>query len=275
MSESSETHSEEKMREMLREWRQGDYVLDAPSFIFCGGFDDDQPLVLPLETMGWVVVSQTCDVVGYGEGRDVVVVCPLVEATPGYLNEIRSGRTPAAAALEHAPSDGVVVDLNRFMTVSKTFLVELTRVSGFTDDAKRAAFADSLARKHGRFAFPDEFSDKVLSPLRTKLMRGHGKDSDNGNAYWSIDEIRVAGSKNWETIPVEVGFYVILKPEKERRLAKEKIQAVIKAVFDKLDWPKDFPPQAPAFTLTTLDDLTAREYVDSQKVDLDFISSSS
>jgi hypothetical protein len=64
-------------------------------------------------------------------------------------------------------------------------------VEGFTTDEARTEFARALERKHGRFAFPDEFNEDVLAKLRERILTAHGKvASDHGEAYRSIHTVR-------------------------------------------------------------------------------------
>ncbi|KPH04332.1 hypothetical protein [Rhizobium acidisoli] len=52
---------------------------------------------------GWVVLTQTCDIVNFAEGRDLVAVAPLVKAKLGLMQAVAKGTTPAAAQLENSP----------------------------------------------------------------------------------------------------------------------------------------------------------------------------
>jgi len=262
------------MLAMLRNWRQGDYTLDAPQFLVADSIEDGELVGSAVEVIGFAVVSQTCDVVNYGHDKQWVAVSPLVKVTPESYQEINGGRTPAAAALQNPPAENVVVDLNRMMTIHKSALAGLNRMPGFVTDEARSEFAACLERKHGRFAFPDVFNNGILGPLRKRIKDAHKKDSDNGKAYRSIDTVRVSASPSWESSEIEVGFRFVLAPEDRREANREAISKVIAAHLATLKWPVGYKPAKPQFILETLDDMRAKDWVESQPIDWNFISRS-
>lgn len=177
--------------ERLRSWQQGDYCLDVRQVLVVDGIENGDLVPAAGDALGFAVITQTCDIVNWGPGKEWVVVAPLVEASERLIDNVRRGTTPAFAPLERPPSSEVVVDLNQAMTLHKSLLASLTRLAGFETDGARSRFADAIGRKYGRFAFPDPFADNVLRALRTKLHKSHGKDSEQGRTYASIDSIRV------------------------------------------------------------------------------------
>ncbi|CAN7606497.1 hypothetical protein LJR245_004521 [Rhizobium leguminosarum] len=259
----------------LDKWRQGDYTVDIKQFLVVDSVEDGELVPFGLDVPGFVVISQTCDIVNFGPGKEHVVVCPLREVTESFLKEIQSGRTPVAAKLQHPPKANLVIDLNRMMTVPKSVLSTLKREVGFSDDAERNRFGEALARKHGRFAFPDDFNDEVLGAIRSKMQKWHDRDSDNGKALRSIASIRATAAPDWDAKVVEVGFRAILHPQDRRLVSNEKINDVLKSLFDGVLWPAKYNRASPLFIMQTLADLSAQDYVDSMPIDWDYLSSSS
>lgn len=252
-------------------WRQGDYSLDLRDFVVSEGIADGELDVALDAVPGVVVITQTCDIVNDAPGKEYVVLSPLKVVSEGMLREIRRGRSPSAAVLEHPPEETVVVDLSRMMTVRKSVLAVLGRVDGFSSDGRRAAFAESLERKHGRFAFPDAFSEHVLSPLRKWISNAHDKPkSEAGESYRAIRTARVQAHPHWDAENVEVVFRFILGPDMDAKRAS--VSKTIDEHLARIDWPKGFRASDPAYTLGSLRELSAAEWVSSLPIDWDFIS---
>src|SRR3954463_13249239 len=224
---ASRPEPDDALADRLQEWRQGDYVLAPRQFVEIEGVEDGDLVPVADAVIGLAVVTQTCDIVNITPGKESVVVCPLREVSRAQSANIFAGRTPGAAVLEHPPAEDVVVDLNRMMSLRKEVLVGLKRQVGFTSDAARARFAESLQRKHGRFAFPDAFNEHVLGPLKDRIATSHDKDSEHGKAYRSIQTTRVRAAPNWEADAVTVGFYFILEDEDQRVATRDKIAETI------------------------------------------------
>jgi hypothetical protein len=258
-------------RATLNTWRQGDYTTDLSGMIFADDFDADGLLGQEIEVAGWVVISQTCDIVSYGAGREYVAVCPLKKAEPAFLREVIAARTPAAAILQNPPSEEYVADLNHIMSVHKRILCRVRRQDGFVQEDARSKFADALARKYGRFAFPDDFVSEILTPLRNKLRKGYGKDNNFGRSFRSVSSIRVLAGPHWDATSVAITFKVVLEPMHNRLASIETIGATIEEALSNA-WPNKYVKSDPLFTLQTLDDMTAAEWVSSNPIDWDFIS---
>jgi hypothetical protein len=273
MTESGGGLNEEEVAK-LRHWRQGDFTLSIPQFVVIDGVDGQDFSPNGKEVVGLVAVSQTCDIVNWGEGKEWVILSPLIEVEEKIFIEVNAGRTPGGAILECAPRPNLVVDLNRMMTVHKGVLISLERQDGFKTDQGLRNFAEALERKHGRFAFPDSFNDHVLKPLRKRIKDAHEKNSENGRAYRSIQYVRVVASPSWDAQLVSVGFRFVLPNEAWREATRAEIAKVVEGHLGKITWPKGFQPETPPFTLQTLDEMTALEWTESRHVDWDFISRS-
>lgn len=258
--------------ETLLAWQQGDYSLDIPQVLLATAYENGDLVPGAGDAIGLAVVSQSCDIVNWGAGREFVAVAPLVEASETLVSNATRGTSPAFAALATPPAPNVVVDLGQVMSLHKSVLAELERKAGFESDESRARFADAIARKYGRFAFPDAFAGGVLAPLRKKLLKGHGKDSTQGRAYASIVTVRVAAVPAWDCGNAAVGFRFVL-PRKDRlQETRAVVAGVVAKLLEGIAWPPGFRPQDPPFTLMTTDEMSATDWLESQEVDWNFIS---
>ena len=257
----------------LAEWRQGDYTLSAEDFLVTDAWTEDGPQVEAIPVIGLVVITQTCDIVNVVPGKEYVTVCPLVELDAKVYESIRKGRSPAGAVLEHPPAANVVVDLGRMMSLHKSLLIRFERQDGFSTDDARMRFAETLERKHGRFAFPDAFNDQILAKLRDRVLGAHGKsDSDPGRTYRSIQAARVSALPNWDAKSVTVTFHFVLEPEGRREASRDLISRTLDDHFNRLSWPTGFMAAIPPYTLETLEEMSAAQWTQTQPVDWNFIS---
>lgn len=265
--------SEEEMK-ALADWKQGDFTLDRVLFPVISETSDDDLGVDFAETHGWAVISQTCDIVNFGPGKDYVTICPLVEAGNILLGQIRNGSTPAAAAIELADRETIVVDFGRTASLHKRALVPLTRRDGFKDDFKRSEFGQVLERRFGRFAFPDWLSTGPLKQIRDRARDKHGSNADLGLIYKAIDQFRVRGNPDLESPNAVIGFHVVVNGEKEKLTTRKAIRDELMSVAKKFNWPEQYQKEDEFFTIQTLEEMSAKEWTDSHAVDLDFISNS-
>ena len=269
----------EQVDEQLSAWRQGDCVVGEHWFLF--RTNADRPLTRDaavavaegatnVETVvrGFAVLTQTCDLVRRCARRPFVEVSPLVEVDDRVLHEIRRGRRPNYGFIPGVARHRLVADLDRVMIVEKTVLAVWERIGGCRtdDDARRLSLA--LARKRARTAFPDDFV-AFASPLVDRILRKHDKQSDEGRALRSLREIRVRAAPSWDADDVELMFWFIRDDDDP--------------ALDAIGWehyltalPKA-RPQSGRFVrvdgvVQTLDDLTARDYVESDPLDLDYLS---
>lgn len=262
-------------RAKLREWRQGDFAWDRSGFLVATQIASDgpAPALVKDSVVGLVVVSQTCDIVNFGPGKQWVVACPLVEVDEQSLPHIQAGRTPAFALVDGAPTC-TVADLGRMMSLQKKALAGMERQPGCLSDHGRRRFACALERKFGRFAFPDDFSRKVLKPLRDRIREKHGKSaSEVGRVYRSIDHVRVTASPSWlDHDKISVGFRFVVAPEETREAELSDIDEIVRAEMKRVRWPDKYRPQDPPYFISTMDDMTARDWVESIALDFNFLS---
>lgn len=264
--------------ESLREWRQGDLALEESWFVHVG--DGAAPLsdaaaeaeqgmqALTSEVDGLVVVTQTCDVVRGCVSRPYVEVAPLVRVSEADLYQVKRGRRPALATLPSIEKDHLVADLDRIMTVEKSIVASWKRTPGFVRDADGRAFAQALARKRVRFAFPDDFA-ALVRKLQGRLGDKHEKNTDEGRGLRALREIRVCASPSWHSPSIEVFFWFI-RFDADATFEGKSWAELLE------DWLK-LVPATDRFNsvegqVATLSDLTAADYVDTDPLDLDHLS---
>ena len=126
----------------------------------------------------------------------------------------------------------------------------------------------ALARKRTRCAFPNDFVD-LVSDLRERILGKHDKMSEEGHALRDLREIRVRTTPSWDASTAELMFWFIRDPDTTRPEAA-RWSAYLAAWLDMV------PPRG-RFTdvdgaATTLEDLRAQDYVESDPLDLDYLS---
>lgn len=263
----------------LYEWRQGDCVLATHWFVFrtdltrpitpagriaAGeGFDTAES-----EVLGLMVLTQTCDLVRSSKDRPYIEVCPIVLVDEVSLGEIRGGRRPNYASIEALTDRCLVADLDRVMTVEKSVVSVWKRIPGWSVDLEGRRLAAALARKRSRVAFPDDFVAAV-APLVQRLSSKHDKNSVEGHALRALREIRVRAAPSWDAAVVELTIWFI--------------RADDEACFDGRGWDTFLDDWCGRIAkserfldvqglVLTLDDLSARAYVESDRLDLDHLT---
>lgn len=264
----------------LSEWRQGDLALEESWFVHVGdgavplseaaGAAESGVQALTSEVLGLAVVTQTCDIVRSCVARPYVEVAPLVRVNKDDLHQVKRGRRPAHATLPRLEVDLLVVDLDRVMTVEKSIVASWKRTPGFTADADGRAFAQALARKRVRFAFPDDFTSLVRK-LQGRLGDKHDKNTDEGRGLRGLREIRVCASPAWEAAAADVFFWFI-RDDADATFEGKSWADLLK------EWLK-LVPASGRFTsvegqIVTLQAMTAEDYVGSDPLDLDHLSMS-
>lgn len=268
----------------LQEWRQGDVILGSPlQFVHLADLahpvsdvavanspassnnEASDVAVLESSADGFILITQTCDVVRSCRERPYVELAPLVEVSSAILSEITGLRRPGFAFVPTVADKCLVADLDRVMTIEKALLLGLPRIPGFGTDAEIRTFAAALARKRARFAFPKSFVD-LMKPLSGRLQKRYGKDSFEGRHVTALQEIRVAASPSWAGQRITLFVWFIK--------GREPIEP---------DWNKwigdwlALVKSTATYTLVEgvavrLDDMTARDYVNSEHLDLDQLS---
>jgi hypothetical protein len=268
----------ESLDTALESWRQGDFVIGPLGFVI--RFDPELPLrpgdqdeatdsdLYEEDVEGLVILTQTCDVVRKARDRPNVEVGPLVRVKDdAVLENVRRKASPHYAYLPGAAPRMLIADLDRVMTVEKSLLAMWTREVGCSTDQDQRDFAKALARKRERFAFPEDFVS-LVEALRARITQKHAKDSPEGSCLRSLREIRITATPSWDAMPVSLMFWFI----------------VVEGALPTADglrqqcaaWMGYLKPggrfSSIDYDIVTLDDLSAREYLSSDLLDLDHLS---
>lgn len=278
--------------EAFKAWRQGDVTLDA-NLEFAHLADLRRPLApqaievaaglgagvpqtpdfVSSPVVGFVVLSQTCDIVREMDKRPYVEVAPLIPADPAELDQIRKQKAPNRAYIPGIADRGLVVDLDRTMTIEKPVLSHWTRIEGCRTRDEIVDLQTALKRKRGRFAFPDDF-EKAVQKLQKRLSDRAGKQSREGIYVDALTEVRVRAEPHWEAQNVSLEFWFVKDSdppsEKEGGVAGD-------------EWPKwkgvweglvDIGGRFTSVNCTVArhDGMMARDILDTEHLDLDRLS---
>ena len=196
-----------------------------------------------------------------------VEVSPLVEVDEGTLREIARGRRPNYALVPTVADERFVADLDRVMTVEKSVVAGWDRVAGCESDEDRRRLSGALARKRARPAFPDDFV-AMVSQLMNRMSSKHDKESDEGRALRALREIRVRAAPSWDDDPVEITL-LFIRDEGADDFEGKRWDQHLEAWLARVASGGRFQIDG---VVSTLDDLTARDYVESDRLDLDHLT---
>ena len=280
---------ERTIDEALQAWRQGDVSLDV-GLEFLHFADLSRPhspasaqvaeeLAHDREAIeagptpvldavrGVVMLSQTCDVVRGCRNRPFVEVAPLIEVPGRWVEEIRRLKRPAFAYVPATVGECLVADLDRTMTVEKAIVAGWTRISGWETDDDLRDFARALARKRSRFAFPDDFVAATRS-FQERLTDKHNRQTDEGAHLRALREIRVRAAPSWDDGEVRLSWWFIKDADPVD--APVDWSSFVDQWLALFDQTGRFRLESPI--ACRLDDMTARDYVESDHLDLDRLS---
>ena len=219
------------------------------------------------EVRGVVMLSQTCDVVRGCRARPFVEAAPLIEVSEPLVEEIRRFKRPAFAYVPSTVGDRLVADLDRTMTVEKALIAGWTHIPGWETDDELRDFAYALARKRSRFAFPDDFV-AATRRLQEHLVDKHIKQTDEGAYLRALREIRVRAAPSWDDGEVQLSWWFIKEADPvDVQVDWPTFLDQCLALFDQTGRFRLDPPIA-----CRLEGMTARDYVESDHLDLDRLS---
>ena len=269
----------EQVDERIASWRQGDFFVGDDWFLYRTNTenpltDDGKAAVVEgaenaeSSVRGFAVLTQTCDIVRSCVDRPFAEVSPLVEVNDQVLRETERGRRPNYGFIPGVADRRLVADLDRVMTVEKAVVAVWERIEGCRTDDETRRFSLALARKRARTAFPDDFV-VFARPLMDRMSERHDRQSDEGRVLRSLREVRVRAAPSWDADDVELMFWFIRNDDEP--------------AFETEDWEHCLTalPQPHSTSgrfvrvdgvVLTLDDLTARDYVESDPLDLDHLS---
>ena len=185
------------------------------------------------------------------------------------MEDVRRGRRPSLAYVAGVADGGFVADLDRVMTVEKAVVAGWERTEGCHDDADVRRLAQALARKRARVTYPDDFV-ALASTLVRRMSSKHDKNSDEGRALRALREIRVRAAPGWYAEEVAITLWFI-RNEDEPSFEGMGWHHYLDAWLKRLPAGQRFVSVDGA--VQTLEELTARDYVESDQLDLDHLSS--
>lgn len=269
----------------LSKWSQGDCTIGDDCW-FVNRFDPQRPVTLEAKNFvvaeantdtdllesqvrGFVVVTQTCDLVRSCAERAFVEISPLVAVNSTWIEEIRKLKRPRYAYIAGVADRFLVADLDLVMTVEKAVVAAWERIPGCRSDADTRSLAEALARKRSRFAFPDDFN-RFAQKLQKRMQDKHEKSTDEGEALRALEQIRVSATPDWDAQKVELIFWFI-RAEKDDGFKDKKWHEWLDS------WLKFLPASGRFISVDgfvkSLADMTAKEYTQSDRLDLDRLSS--
>jgi hypothetical protein len=259
-------------------WEQGDCHVDSHEFMFQSNPKhhiasdtnlEEQDNVYFQDVVGICIVSQTCDIVRCCKSRPFVEVAPLVEVDNTLIPSIAKGERPSYAFIPALKDLNLVADLNRVMTIEKSVLKNCKKTKGCTTDSEKRTFAKTLGRKKMRCAFPENFNASVKK-LKNRLDEKHGKQTPEGRALRALREIRVTAIPSWAATEIDLHF-IFIKLEDGDLFEGQKWSDLTESWLKLVKIEK---PYKNVFGETiTLENLSAKEYIESDQLDLDHLSS--
>lgn len=190
------------------DWRQGD-VFSAKTYWTIDPRGKARRVACPF---GLAVVSQSCDAAQ--PSRKEIQVAPVVELADDVADLARGGKRIAYAALPKV-GPNFFADLTQIYTVPKCTLVDVGRQRGVETDVQVRRYAGTLARRFGRFAFPNEVIE-CMEPLKKALASKASKEnSPLGRVLSSVYGIRMLASQpnGWQKTPHDLTLIVLLNPD--------------------------------------------------------------
>jgi hypothetical protein len=271
----------------LRNWRQGDVALTealpaihladlsvpgtpASAQLAQRTANTDEPARLAVVAEhfdGFMVVSQTCDIVRSVAHRPFVEVCPLIKIPAENLRQMRAGRMPRYLSCSALGDRELAADLERVTTVEKRTLIQFNtdRLRGVASDDERRRIASALGRKRARAALPDEFV-RFVDPLQRRVKERHGRKSAEGRFLEATREIRVVAQPSWDAERIEVTLLFLFNRQDEIPLdAERQVQALVERVEAHERYSLEGQVRA-------LDQISGAAYVESDPLDLDALS---
>lgn len=268
----------------LMEWRQGDVILDVDLPLYhlaiagqpltdeAGLASQEQPESNPDDLIlvagkcpGFIVLTQTCDLVRCSTIRPYAELAALVEVEPNFLRQVEKCYRPAYTFVPALADKRLVADLSRVMTVEKAVLASFKRQPGLRSTKEITAFQQALARYKSRFAFPDDFND-ALADFQERLKKRAGKNSEEGQHVEALAEIRVIAQPDWYAEKVSIVLWFIKnrdpEPENWLRWINEWTSLIDQKGKYLVENAQVVRPE----------DMRVSEYLESQRLDLDHLS---
>lgn len=287
MNDQAFSNLVDEVDQLVSEWRQGDVSCDR-SIEFLHLADLDRPHsdpalkllrqagetgaqkfgiqpILDKAVKGVAILTQTCDLIRSCRDRPYVEVAPLVKVSQQFVEEVRLGKRSGFAYVPCMEKSSLVADLDRIMTVEKAVLGRWSRIAGRMTEKEAHDFRNAIGRKRSRFPFPDEFVE-AMADIKKHLGIKHSRQTDEGNHLRALREIRIDANPSWDATDVDIIFWFI------------KDEHPTPCMWDSLveQWLSKFRSsprlRVGGYEVRELSEMTAEEYVDSDRLELDSLT---
>lgn len=223
---SSPSWLTDEQRQQLSECQQGDVILslrhqvwlahgDLPTTQYAAEHAAKAQLSGMYEAAphGHAILTQTCDLVPRDDrDRPFVAVAPLVQLPEDDASLAARGRMTRFAWLPAYEDGSYFADLDRITTIETGALLLQERRPGLSTDAERNDFARAVARKFGRFAFPDDLPAS-LNKWRGHVISKHPREqSPEGVLYRSAVDVRITVDPAWDADALSVLVTILFPP---------------------------------------------------------------
>lgn len=191
-----------------------------------------------------------------------------MEVDEQSLYGIKRGRRPQYAFIPGGAEHCLVADLDRVMTLEKAVVAQWERKPGCQSDQEIRSLGQALARKRVRFAFPDDFAEWAKK-LQARFRNKHDKSSPEGEALRSLREIRVQAAPSWNDSKIQLMF-LFIRDEEQTQFRETRWDELLQQWLELI--PKSGRFQSVEGQVVALEDITAKDYVESDSLDLDYLS---
>lgn len=269
-----------RVNERTQQLRQGD-VIDAGAIAWLAspsasltaqsaeaGQGDISCVVAEADRL--VVVSQTCDIVRDCSQRPFVLLARVITLDEPAAGEARRGHRPRFAALPGLGADAFA-DLDLLIAIEKSVFLDTETTRALSDNSAQRRFGVAVGRVFSRFAFPDDLV-VALRGLVSRVRQKHARNSSEGRALEMVEDIRITGSPSWDADAIDV--FITFAPGTRA----EANEVTSDDEWDQLvdDWLRHTEPfgvvRSIDGAMIPLDELSAREYLESDALDLDYLS---
>ena len=156
---------------------------------------------------GAVLLSQTCDLVL--PDRLTVVAAPLVRLSGETLRQAKRGGRPRYVAVP-AVGDDAFADLDVIGSLHKNIFASTSVTDGLGQaDLEIRRFGRRVARRFGRFPFPDEVVP-WFSPLTEVVANKYDKATGDAHTLEQVVEFRIEAAGGWTTPPYALTLVTVV-----------------------------------------------------------------
>jgi len=155
-------------------------------------------------------------------------------------------------------------------TIRKLRLREVGRQEGSRTDREARTLGRAIARHFGRFAFPDDLNPSLRGVVE-RLKEKRGKYSPEGRAVDYLREIRVSAQPSWQADRIQVVLVFLTPPRgPDNPLKDEEWESQIDEWMDRCS-PTGVVESVYGL-MVHIDEFSAAEYVDTDPLDLEYLS---